>query len=79
MEKEWRKIGLLNAIDKLELNIDWIQLIDYQHKCLKKGISGVGIPDLIIVQNAIQNRCDIYSLDNHFQMIQQALNLKLID
>ena len=49
------------------------------YKCLKKGINGVGIPDLIIAQNAIQNHCEIYSLDNHFKMIQQAINLKLID
>ncbi|MBU0897018.1 MAG: hypothetical protein KKB76_05300 [Candidatus Omnitrophica bacterium] len=36
--KQQRKIiNLLNAIDKLELNINWGQLIDYQHKCLKKG------------------------------------------
>ena len=79
IKKQPKIIGLLNAIDKLELNINWRQLIDYQHKCLKKGINGVGIPDLIIAQNAIQNHCEIYSLDNHFKMIQQAINLKLID
>ncbi|WP_299980506.1 PIN domain-containing protein [Desulfobacula sp.] len=78
--KQQRKIiNLLNAIDKLELNINWGQLIDYQHKCLKKGINGVGIPDLIIAQNAIQNQCELYTLDNHFKMIQQSINLKLIN
>jgi len=79
MKKQRKIINLLNEIDKLELNINWIQLIDYQHKCLQKGINGVGIPDLIIAQNAIQNHCEIYSLDNHFKLIQQAINLKLID
>jgi len=78
--KQQRKIiNLLNAIYKLELNINWGQLIDYQHKCLKKGINGVGIPDLIIAQNAIQNQCELYTLDNHFKMIQQSINLKLIN
>ena len=78
--KQQRKIiNLLNAIDKLELNINWGQLIDYQHKCLKKGINGVGIPNLIIAQNAIQNQCELYTLDNHFKMIQQSINLKLIN
>ena len=79
IKKQRKIIVLLNAIDKLELNINWTQLIDYQHKCLKKSINGVGIPDLIIAQSAIQNHCEIYSLDNHFKMIQQAINLKLID
>ncbi|MCK5098690.1 MAG: PIN domain-containing protein [Desulfobacteraceae bacterium] len=79
IKKQRKIIELLNAIDKLELNINWTQLIDYQHRCLRKGINGVGIPDLIIAQNAIQNHCEIYSLDNHFKMIQQAINLKLID
>jgi len=78
--KQQRKIiNLLNAIDKLELNINWAQLIDYQHKCLKKGINGVGIPDLIIAQNAIQNQCELYTLDNHFKMIQRLINLKMIN
>ena len=78
--KQQRKIiNLLNAIYKLELNINWGQLIDYQHKCLKKGINGVGIPDLVIVQNAIQNQCELYTLDNHFKMIQQSINLKMIN
>ena len=79
IKKQRKIIDLLNAIDKLELNINWTQLIDYQHKCLKKGINGVGIPDLIIAQNAIQNHCEIYSHDNHFKMIQQAINHKIID
>ena len=78
--KQQRKIiNLLNAIDKLELNINWGQLIDYQYKCLKKGINGVGIPDLIIAQNAVQNQCELYTLDNHFKMIQQSINLKLVN
>jgi hypothetical protein len=41
------------------------------------GINGIGIPDLIIAQNAIQNHCAVYSLDNHFKMMKNAINLKL--
>ncbi|MBC8439442.1 MAG: PIN domain-containing protein [Deltaproteobacteria bacterium] len=79
IKQQQKIINLLKAIDKLELNINWGQLIDYQHKCLKKGINGVGIPNLIIAQNAIQNQCELYTLDNHFKMIQQSINLKLIN
>jgi len=54
----------LNHINKLEIHIEWDQLIEFQYKCLKNGLNGVGIPDLIIIQNAKQNHCEIYSLDN---------------
>ncbi len=71
-------IKLLNHINKLEIHIGWDQLIEFQYKCLKKGLNGVGIPDLIIIQNAKQNHCKIYSLDNHFKLIKDIVKIKLI-
>ncbi len=70
--KQRKIIGLLNCINKLQFNIKWDEIIDYQVKCLKKGINGVGIPDLIIAQNAKQNGCEIYSLDNHFKLLENV-------
>jgi predicted nucleic acid-binding protein len=70
-------IRLLNNVKKLTLSIDWNQLIEFQIKCLKNGLNGIGIPDLIIAQNAKQNHCEIYSLDNHFKLIQNILGLYL--
>lgn len=70
-------IGLLNKINKLEIMVNWEQLIDYQYKCLQKGINGIGIPDLIIAQNTKQNQCSLYSLDNHFNLMQDVLTIKL--
>ena len=71
-------IKLLNHINKLEIHIEWDQLIEFQYKCLKNGLNGVGIPDLIIIQNAKQNHCKIYSLDNHFKLIKDIVKIKLI-
>lgn len=71
-------IKLLNHINKLEIHIEWDQLIEFQYKCLKNGLNGVGIPDLIIIQNAKQNHCEIYSLDNHFKLIKDIVKVKLI-
>lgn len=71
-------IKLLNHINKLEIHIEWDQLIEFQFKCLKNGLNGVGIPDLIIIQNAKQNHCKIYSLDNHFKLIKDIVKIKLI-
>jgi len=70
-------INLLLNIKKLNLSINWNQIIEYQYKCLKNGLNGVGIPDLIIVQNAKQNLCEIYSLDSHFRLMKDILDLQL--
>jgi predicted nucleic acid-binding protein len=70
-------IKLLNTINKLELHIKWDEIIDYQFKCLKSGLNGVGIPDLIIAQNAKQNHCAIYSLDNHFKLLKNIIKIKI--
>lgn len=72
-------IALLNKINKLELVVNWELLIEDQYKCLKNGINGIGIPDLIIAQNAKQNHCSIYSLDNHFNLIKDILKIRLLD
>jgi len=72
-------VNLLNNIKKIELSINWDQIITFQSKCLKKGLNGIGIPDLIVAQNAKQNRCKVYSLDNHFNLIKDILELQLFD
>jgi predicted nucleic acid-binding protein len=70
-------INLLLNINKFNLAINWNQIIEYQHKCLKNGLNGIGIPDLIIAQNAKQNHCEIYSLDHHFRLMKDILNLQV--
>ena len=71
-------ISLLRNINKLELSISWDQIIEFQFKCLKSGLNGIGIPDLIVAQNAKQNQCTIYSLDNHFKLMKDILKLQLM-
>ncbi|MBW2238541.1 MAG: PIN domain-containing protein [Deltaproteobacteria bacterium] len=72
-------VKLLYNINKLKLSIDWGQIIEFQFKCLKNGLNGIGIPDLVVAQNAKQNRCEIYSLDNHFTLMKDLLELQLLD
>jgi predicted nucleic acid-binding protein len=59
------------------LLIDWEELIDNQVKCLKGGANGIGIPDLIIAQNAKTNNCMVFSLDKHFQLLNRFINFNL--
>ena len=77
VRKQRKLTNLLLNINKLNLSISWGQIIEYQYKCLKNGLNGVGIPDLIIAQNAKQNNCEIYSLDNHFSLMKDIITLKI--
>ena len=77
VRKQKKLTNLLLNINRLNLSINWGQIIEYQYKCLKNGLNGVGIPDLIIAQNAKQNNCEIYSLDNHFSLMKDILTLKI--
>ena len=78
VHRKEKTINLLLNIQKLDLAIDWNQIIEFQFKCLKNGLNGIGIPNFIVAQNAIQNHCEIYSLDNHFRLMQEILGLQLI-
>jgi predicted nucleic acid-binding protein len=71
-------IELLRSIRNLLVSIDWDQIIEYQFRCLRNGLNGIGIPDLILAQNAKQHNCEIYSLDNHFELMKDILKLKLL-
>ncbi|HAQ60585.1 TPA: PIN domain nuclease [Candidatus Delongbacteria bacterium] len=77
VKKQNKIISLLSEILKNEMKIDWEQIIDFQTRCLKNGINGIGIPDLIIAQNALQNDCGIFTLDNHFEKIAPIINIKV--
>ena len=77
VRNQQKVINLLYNINKLSLLIDWNQIIEFQFKCLKNGLNGIGIADLIIAQNAKQNRCEIYSLDSHFRLIKDILEFQV--
>ncbi len=78
LRKQHEIIELLNNIGKLTLAIDWDQIIEFQYLCLRSGLNGIGIPDLIIFQNAQQNRVEIYSLDKHFKLMNDILDFSTL-
>lgn len=73
LQNQRRLVRLLESVERLPLQIDWRELVDYQNRCLKKGINGIGIPDLIIAENAVQHRVALYSLDKHFELMKTVL------
>jgi hypothetical protein len=70
-------IQLLNNVSNLRIDINWDQIIELQYQCLRNGLNGVGILDLIIVQNAIQNLSKIFSLDKHFSTMTGFLDFEI--
>lgn len=62
-------IGILKIVKKIPLRIDWDEIIKFQTINLKNGVNNIGIPDLIILQNVIQNGVYLYSIDKHFQIL----------
>lgn len=77
IRKQNQVISILNAIDRVPISIDWGQLIDMQVTCIQEGINKVGIPDLIIAQNAMCNNLQLHSHDKHFKLMSKHLGLSL--
>jgi predicted nucleic acid-binding protein len=68
----------LHAVAMIPLNIDWDIVRDYQLMNLENGINKVGIPDLIILQQVIDEKITLFSFDKHFKLMQSRLRFDLI-
>ena len=68
---------LLLVITKIPLIISWNALINMQTQNLKKGINKVGIADLIIIQNVIDNDLELFSFDKHFELMSKVHGFRL--
>jgi len=77
VQNKLKLIRLLNEIEKLPILIDWNGITSLQTSCLKNGICGIGIPDLIIAQNAIDNKVMVFSHDKDFAKLQTISKLSL--
>jgi len=79
LKKQYTIIDLLRNVVAFPLIIDWNQIIEWQTMCLSSGINGIGLPDLLITQNAVQNNLPVYSLDKHFRSLAKISGLQLFD
>jgi predicted nucleic acid-binding protein len=77
IKKQDKVVKLLHEINRIPLDIDWNEIVEFQVRCLKSGANGVGIPDLIIAQNAKKHDSMVYSLDKHFRLLNQVLQVNL--
>ncbi|OGV62655.1 MAG: twitching motility protein PilT [Lentisphaerae bacterium RIFOXYC12_FULL_60_16] len=74
---ERKLITLLKNIECSPLVIDWEEIINLQVICIRNGINKVGLPDLIIAQNAMQNDLALFSLDKHFALLSKRVPLNI--
>lgn len=72
-------IESLLVIDKINLNIEWNTLVKMQIKNIQNGINRVGIPDLIILQNVIDNNLILFSVDKHFSLMKELFDFQMFD
>jgi len=68
---------LLNCVKRYTLAIDWQEIRDIQLLNIKHGNNHIGIPDIIIVQNCIQNGLKIISRDKHFEAMVGYTSLEI--
>jgi len=76
-KKEDELKEILYNISKVIIEINWINIIHMQTQNLKNGINKVGISDLIIAQNAIDNDIEIYAIDKHFRLMSEIHPIKI--
>ncbi len=77
IKKQDELIDLLKSINLIQIQIDWNRIIEYQSENVKMKLFKVGIPDLIIMQNALDNNLEILSFDKHFQHLHKNHGVKL--
>ena len=77
VRKQKRLIALLREVKRYPIEIDWDDITQMQITCMRKGVNGIGVPDLIITQNAIQNDLHLLTNDKHFNLISQYIPLSL--
>ena len=68
---------ILKTIHTLPLEINWEEIRRYQLNNMLKGINKVGIPDIIILQNAITNDAELLTRDKHFRLMANHINCKV--
>ena len=77
IRKHTKLVSLLRAVPMLPLNINWMGVIEDQVNCIRHGINKVGIPDLIIAQNAKSHGVALFTRDKHFQLMAKHVGIEL--
>ncbi len=74
---ERKLLSVLREMECVPLAVDWNGIIEMQVACLRNGINKMGIPDLMVAQNAMQHNLSLFSLDKHFRLLGKHVPLVL--
>ena len=74
---EIERASSLSVLPSPSLETDWNELRKLQETCIRSGINKVGIPDLMIAQQAMRLDVSLFSIDKHFPLIAQIAPLRL--
>ena len=77
VKRQTRLIDLLHELEQEPMLPDWEELIRMQIACLRDGLNGIGIPDLLIAQNAMQHGFELMTRDGHFVRLARHVPLQL--
>jgi predicted nucleic acid-binding protein len=76
-KKEKALSELVNSIRKYILLIDWQEIRSIQVLNLKHGNNHIGISDIVLVQNCIQNQLQLITNDKHFEVMSKYIPLEI--
>ena len=77
VKRQPRLIDLLHELEQEPMLPDWEELIRMQIACLRYGLNGIGIPDLLVAQNAMQHGFELMTRDGHFVRLARHVPLQL--
>jgi len=77
LKRQTQLIELLRELEREPLIPDWDEIVRLQITCLRHGINGVGIPDLLIAQHAMQYGLRLMARDGHFRQLARHTPLQL--
>jgi predicted nucleic acid-binding protein len=77
VKRDHKPVELLHTLEEVSMRINWAEIIEFQTQNIRHGLNRVGLPDLLVVQNALQNGLVLYSLDKHFRLMQPVLKFEM--
>jgi len=72
-------IEKMRVLECLPVFVNWEGIIGLQTQCLKHGLNGVGLPDLMITQTILEYKISIFSADKHFKKMSSFLKFDIFE
>jgi len=80
-DREFRRLlEYFGALPSISAGPDfWNEVIQNRYLLNRKGVSGIGIPDVMVATVALEHQKLLYSKDHHFRLIGRHLPLRLFE